>query len=151
MKPLFPAPLFLCVFSQAFASFLPLTLTQRIQESDIIAVILCDRVESGSRAICKVIQPLMGTKESDVITVMIDSRIGGRDPDFQDGKQYLVFLRRAAPNRLVTVQSSLDAFEIKEDRVSHWELDRRTNKFVEPKLSDLIPVLEKLIPKRANN
>jgi hypothetical protein len=151
MKSFFFVMLFLVMPSQGFSSFRPFTLAERIEASDIIAVIKCERIESGSRATGKVVKSLLGTKEGDTITIMVDSRVGGRDPNFQIGQQYLVFLKREAPNRLVSVQSSFDAFEIKKGRVSHWEIDVNTNKFIEPKLSDLIPILRKLIDQKKTN
>jgi len=112
--------LLLSISANAF--FKPLTNEQRIQESNMIAVVEVMKVddEKGHSG-AVVIQSILGAKTGEKIEIWDDwqvnkdgteSRFNGRDPYLEVGKRYLVYLVKNARGRLVTVQSSLDCLEV---------------------------------------
>lgn len=136
----------ICVECAVNASFIPLTIRERVKAADIIAVITVDDYGSHLNSVgCTVSVSVYGTKKNEKLTLATDSNIAGRDPYLQKGSAYLVFLKRDSRGRLVTVQSSLDAFAIKNGIVSHWQVDVKAGRYLEPKLSDLLPELRQLV------
>lgn len=113
--------------SPARAFFGPLGPEQRIAASSLIAVAEVTKVDVG-RGVSEanVAQAVLGTRNGDRIEIWDDwqidksggkSRISGRDPVLEVGRRYLVYLVKNEGGRLVTVQSSLDALEVRGEKV----------------------------------
>jgi hypothetical protein len=123
---LIAASLFLLT-STAQASFAPLTTAQRISAAKVIVVIKIEAVDYlKGVADAKVVTGIFGAKAGEMIKVWSERRvgkdgkewyIGGRNPYFEKGKTYFIYLSRNEKGRLVTVQSSLDSLEVTSDQV----------------------------------
>lgn len=138
--------LLLALASSAHGFFDPWSTRQRIRKSSVVAVFRITADEVGHvKAV--VVRPLMGTKKDAAFRIRTDSPTSGRDPSFEVGQSYLIYLEREVEGRWVTPQSALDSLKIvgnKIEREAGNRIERDTNSKFEP-LHEKLTTLRNLI------
>jgi len=110
------------IVATAMASWFPLTLTERVQKSDAIAIVTVTnthRMTNGVYrrvAVAHVEQSLKGVETVDSIQLLFDDErgIAGRDPQYAKGEYCLLFLSEVSPGKYRTLQSVFDKHLIKD-------------------------------------
>lgn len=128
------APVFLgtvlAFVSPALASWRPLTMAERAQQSDAIVIVTITDVQvtevnkavkgmARSVAVAHVEQSLKGETNGAAIRLPFDKTTApaGSDPHYAKGERCLLFLRLVSPNTYTVLQSEFDKHLIKDEKV----------------------------------
>lgn len=105
----------------ATASWMPLSLRERVRQSDAIVVVTITNVQRVANgvyrnvAVAKVEQSLKGSRRGVSISLPFGNErvVAGSDPEYAKGEHCLLFLRLLSPGEYTVLQSVFDKHLIK--------------------------------------